>query len=386
MVLTKTIMPHVNVDPLGLTQKWMPSSRIDSKSQTITFNHYGDKLAFEEYDDLVTYWQQDGNAGLRRIVQSALGGMMMGKLERLARNGYLSHTHKYIGDGSLSSIGQVGASHDIDEGIIENIHLRMAEREVPYAIAPDGQANAIFCITTPGVISTIRSGATAGTWLDVQKYSNPVAVSRNEVGTWKGVRFLQTNLACLYNTGAITAQTTVTAAITQGDGADADSVDGTYDVGQQSGVTNYITVASASGFAVGDRVSIHVDRTSANGVTNGHDYTDGKSELRLITKISGQQISFSEPIMEDFATDLGGGVYAYMTLGRHIHTATFIGASGGVALGVGRKPRVNDPERLGIIDDTHSMYRFSWDAFLKYQLFTPEVFQVWYGAAPNGYW
>jgi hypothetical protein len=153
-----------------------------------------------------------------------------------------------------------------------------------------------------------------------------------------------------------------------------------YAVGQQSGVLKYITVASATGFAVGDLVTIHRTRTNANGVTNGVDYTEGSAENRIIRKISGAQISFDKPIMEDLATNLGGGVYAYMTKARHIHTAAFIGGPGGVALGVGIAPELHTP---AVVDDREAMHRFSWDATIKYAPYTPEVFEIWVGAGKN---
>jgi len=389
MQLNQLIEPHANFDAIGNTQLWMASSRLDSSSRQITFNRYAGKLALHEFNKLVTYWKGDNDAGLERIVQTALGGMQTKVLEKLARNAYLAHARKFIGDGSLSGFNQIDATKVMTTTTIEDVHQGMAERDVPYAIAPDGQTRSIFCVTTPGVIRGIKSGAGDGEWLDVMRYASPMAIVNNEQGSWKGVRFVQTNDACLYNVGAISAQTSAAAAITQGDGADDEdgAYLGVYSQGQSSNVTKYITVASASDFAVGDLVTIHTDRTSANGVTNGVDYTDGTAETRIIRKISGTHISFDRPIMEDFKTDLGSGVYAWMTKARHVHTATFMGGPGGVALGVGRAPRLHTPGsgdgQLPTVDDFAGMYRFSWDAYLAYQVYTPEVFEVWCGAGKN---
>lgn len=387
MSLTNIIQPQANFNAIGNSTLWGPSSRIDSASRDVTFNHYFGKLAFGKFDRMVTYWKNDNDQGLAAIVREALGEMQTTQLEYLARNAFLSHARKLIGDGSLSGFNQVISSTLLSSAIIEDVHLGMAERNIPYAIAPDGQANAIFCLTTPGVIRGIRESATAGDWLDVMKYNSTMKIANREIGTWKGVRFVQSNLACLYNTGPVTTQTSVSAAITQGDGAQEASfgglVNGVWTVGQQSGVTRYITVTSAAGFAVGDFVTIHTNRTSTNGVTNGVDFLDGTQELREIRKISSNQISFDKPIMETFSTDLGGGIYAWMTKGRHIHTATFIGGPGGVALGVSQKPEIYTPDELGIIDDVRGMYRFTWDAFLGYAPFTPEVYECWIGAAKN---
>jgi hypothetical protein len=107
-------------------------------------------------------------------------------------------------------------------------------------------------------------------FVNVMQYADPTRVANGEIGSWLGVRFIETNLACLYNCGAIDAQTTVTAAISAGDGAPdpaTTAVDQVYYVGEST-ATHYITVADSSGFAVGDYVTVHVDRTNDFGVTS----------------------------------------------------------------------------------------------------------------------
>lgn len=391
MTLSNLIEPHGNNDSIANTALWMTSSRLDSMSRTVGFNHYGGKLALHKYNDLVTYWKGNNDAGLKRIMETALGKMQSDVLEKLARNAFMAHARKFIGDGSLTGFDQVGSSTVLSSSTIRAIHLGMAERDVAYANNPMGQESAIFCVTTPGVIDGIMNSASTGDWLDVQRYNNPAAIVNNEQGTWKGVRFIKSNNACLYNCGTVSRETTITAAITAGDGADDATTGGylgVYNVGQPStGVTKYVTVAANTGFAVGDLVTIHKTRTSANGVTNGVDYTEGSAETRIIRKISSTHISFDKPIMETFSTDLGGGVYAYMTKGRHIHSATFIGGPGGVALAVGIPPELHVPGtgegQLPIIDDVAGMHRFSWDGYFAYAPYTPEVFECWIGAGAN---
>lgn len=50
MSVTALIPPHANVDPLTLRQIWMPSSYVDSYQRDITFNKYGGKLSYHEFD------------------------------------------------------------------------------------------------------------------------------------------------------------------------------------------------------------------------------------------------------------------------------------------------------------------------------------------------
>jgi len=263
----------------------------------------------------------------------------------------------------------------------------MAERNVPYAINPNGIAGNIFCVTTPGALYDLRAQDTSGEFIDVMKYADPSNVVANEIGTYHNVRFLQTNDACLYNCGPIDVQYAVAAPINAGDGAPAPSgtVDGVYKVGQ-AGQTNYIQLAAfaADDFRVGDIVTLHIDRTNAYGVTNGVDFTDGHLDnFRVVTVDAGaDRLTFDRPVMENFTTDLGGTVYGYITRGRNVHTALFLGGSDGVVLGVGEAPRVMTPPP---VDDFEEMQRFAWKAYIGYQVFEPKSFEVAFLAGTNRY-
>jgi hypothetical protein len=46
-----------------------------------------------------------------------------------------------------------------------------------------------------------------------------------------------------------------------------------------------------------------------------------------------------------------------------------------VVAGVGQPPEVKVPPT---VDDLMSMFRFSWDAYLKYQRFRPELYETIY--------
>lgn len=387
MSVTSLIAPHANSNELGLRQLWLPSSYVDSFQRDITFSRYGQKLALHEYDPLITYWQTNPSGGLKTIINQQIGRLMVETLDKLARNAFLTNSFKLIGDGSQTGFDQVQSGHFLGNATVEDIQLGMKERGVPYAqlAMEQGSMTNLFCITTPGETRKMREGTAANDWWDVIKYANPQAAMKGEVGAWKGTRFIETNDACLYNCGEIYTQTTLGAAVHAGDGAPAPAspVDGVYKVGQPSGVVNYLPVASSAGFAVNDIVTIHVARTTANGVTNGVDFTDGKLENRRIVALNtggANRIILDRPILEDFATDLGGTVFGYVTKGRHIHTATFIGGTDGVVLGVARQPKIHTPKP---VDDFDSVYRVSWDAYLGYQLFEPTVFENWFGAGPN---
>lgn len=393
LVLTSLLMPHGNHDPIGVRTEWLDSSYMDSFARKITFSRYGGKLSMNRYDDLVTYWRSDGVRGLRKIINEGLGFMMTTVMDKLARDAFLAAPFAMYGDGSGGWTGTdfsaIDASDYVTTDLVQQINLGMKERDTPGMI--NGGANlgqSLVCITTPGVLYNLRNEASAAgnsnAFIDVLKYNNADQIIRGEVGMYQGVRFVESNSAVLYNAGAIEVQTTITAPVSAGDGSPdpTTAVDGVEFVGQ-SAATHGVTVGDTTGFSLGDYITIHVNRTSGNGVTNGVDYTDGKLINRRIVGISGTTggtLSFDRPIMEDFSTDLGSGVYGYATLGRNVHTMAFLGGNDGVAMGVAQAPVIHTPPP---VDDLEMIYRFAWDAYMGWQAFNKNAFEVVFLAGNN---
>jgi hypothetical protein len=357
----------------------------------LNFNHYGIKLALHAYDDLITYWQQDNVAGLRRIINAAVGPMITELQDKLARNAFLSGGYAMYGSaGTATSFAGIGTGDKITTPLIDSIHLGMAERGVPYASNPEGIMGNIVCVTSPGVLHDLRQEmATTGNdnaFIETQKYNNSQRLLNMEVGTYHNVRFVRTPRAILYNCGPITKQCTIAAAINAGDGSPdpaTTAVDGARYVGQP-GTVHHIALStfSAGDFLVNDVVTIHVARTNAHGITNGVDHTDGKLYNRRVVAVdnSGHTLTFDLPIMEDFTTDLGGGVYGYVTKGRHIHTAIFIGGADGIVQGVSQPMSIKMPRP---VDDFEALFRVAADGYFGYKVFEPQVFEAIFLAGTN---
>jgi len=394
MVMTQLMDPHPDYTALAVRQIWMPASHIDSRAVEITFSRYGGKVAYTIYDDLVTYWKQNNTEGIRQIMRGALGQHMIDVLDMLARNAYLKgalDSGYVLYEGSGSDFSGITVTDTFDVNMALDIWLGMAGRDVANAINPISGANggSIVCYTTPGVIYDIQK-ATAGKdeWVAVNQYANPSALLRNEVGMYKNVRFVQSPKLILNNCGTVIAQGSVSAAINAGDGAPnpgTTKVDATYMVGQTTaGVKNYIQVGSwgAGSLAdinVGDIISIHMTRTSANGVTNGVNFQEGTlHQRRVVAKTATpDQLVLDKPILVDMNTDLGAGVYAYVTKGRNIHGSIFVGGANGIVSGVALPPRFHAPAP---VDDFEMVQRFSWDGYLGYQTYDPNVFEVVFSA------
>jgi hypothetical protein len=387
MVMTQMFDPHPDYTALAMRQIWMPASHVDSRQVEIQFNRYGGKVAYNTYDDMVTYWKQNGQAGIRRIMRGALGQHMIDVLDLLARNAYLKGAYDsgyVLFEGSATDFSGITTSDvfNINTGL--DIWLGMTFRNVAAALGPNGAQNNIICYTTPGVIYDIQKGTSSDEWISVHQYADQQALLRYEVGTYKNIRFVQSPKLVLWNAGTVIAQGLVDAAIHAGDGApdpNTTKVDNVYQVGQTTtGITNYISIGSwdagsIADIAVNDMVTIHLTRTSAYGVSNGVNPYEGTSHVRRVVEVTSgpDRIVLDRPIMVDMDTDLGSGVYAYVTKGRHVHSSIFVGGPNGIVSGVAAPPRLHTPPP---VDDFEMVQRFSWDAYMGHQSYAPEVFEV----------
>ena len=389
MVMNQFLEPHPDTTELAVRQIWMPASHVDSRQIEVEFNRYGGKVAYTTYDEIVTYWKQNNQAGIRRLMRGALGNHMIDVLDLLARNAYVKGAFDagyvlYEGSGSdFSGITQ-SDTFDITKGL--DIWLGMSLRGIASAQGVAGAANNIVCYTTPSVIYDIQKGSNSDEWIAVNQYEGRVQALQYEVGTYKNIRFVQSPKLVLWNCGELIAQAPIDAAHTAGDGAPdpaSTKVDNTYQVGQtSSGITNQINLGTfgtgtIANIAVNDVVTIHKTRTSAYGVSNGVNFEEGTAENRRVVAKGADYIQLDRPIMQDFATDLGAGVYGYVTKARAVHASIYVGGPQGIVSGVALAPRFHAPRP---VDDFDMVQRFSWDAYLGHQTYAPEVFEVVFSA------
>lgn len=391
MVMTQFLDAHPDTTALAVRQIWMPASHVDSREVEVVFSRYGGKVAYNRYDDMVTYWRENGRAGIRRLMRGVLGQHMIDVLDLLARNAYIAgalDTGYALYEGAATDFNGITTNDTFDVGMGMDIWLGMTLRNVAAAMGPSGAANNIICYTSPSVIYDIQKGTNSDEWVSVHQYADETALLRYEVGAYKNIRFVQSPKLVLWNAGAIEAQGLVDAAISAGDGAPdpaSTKVDGVYGVGQTSaGITNYISVGSwdAGSIAdidVNDIISIHVTRTSDYGVTNGVDFQEGTLHNRRVVAKSAtpDRLYLDQPIMVDMATDLGAGVYAYVTKARNVSASIFVGGPQGIVSGVAQPPRFHAPIP---VDDFEMVQRFSWDAYMGHQPYAPEVFEVAFSA------
>ena len=387
MVLNQQLDAHPDTSALASRQIWMGASHIDSRQIEVQFSRYGGKVAYHKYDDIITYWKQNGTAGLRKIMKGALGYHMVSVLDLIARDAYVQgalDSGYVMYQNDRADFSEITTADLFELNNALDIWLGMTLREVASAQGVAGAQNNILCYTSPSVIYDIQKGTGSDEWIEVNKYEGRVQAMQYEVGTYKNVRFVQSPRLILWNCGALIAQGSVDAAILAGDGAPppgSTKVDGTYMTGQTSaGITNYISVGSwgtgsLANIEINDMITIHVTRTALNGVTNGVNFREGTAHVRRVVgkTATPDQIVLDKPIMVDMNVDLGAGVYAYVTKGRNVHASVFVGGAQGIVSGVAQPPRLYTPPA---IDDFESIFRFSWDAYLGHQPYAPEVFEV----------
>jgi N4-gp56 family major capsid protein len=388
MTVTQLIEPHANYNALATRQLWLPAMHVDSRAVEITFAHHGGKVALHEYDDLITYWKVNKQSGLRAVLNSALGANIVDVHDYLARNaliqGALTQTGYVYYAGDATDFGDIDSSDKMSIDIPPQIQLGMKYREVAGVLNPISTgAPAVVCYTSPGVIYDIQGDPD---WVEMTKYADPSNLFKYEVGSFKNVRFVESPRLVLWNAGAVAFQEKVSAAAHAGDGSPnpgTTKVDGTYMVGQtSSGIVHYLQLSGTpiagtltDDVAINDIITIHLSRTSSYGVTNGVNQFDGTVQnRRVVGKDTGNnRILLDKPIMLDLATDLGAGVYAYVTKGINVHASIFVGAPQGIVTGVAAPIRLHTPPP---IDDLESIYRFSWNDRMGHQPYAPEVFEV----------
>lgn len=321
-------------------------------------------------------------------------------MDLLARNAYFQNPYAFFGDGSATSVGGVTTSMKMSTDLLDAMQLGIKDRKMPWASLPqDYSPGEVFCICSPGSIYDLKrevsgSSYAANQFVNIAQYADGTRLLNGEIGSYRGVRFIESPLAILWNAGTVVSQTTITAAVSPGDGApnpSSTAVDTVRYVGQP-GATHSITVADSSGFTVNDRVTVHQlrgDGTNGLTVNNGLKWDDPMAQDMVIASIpDSTHLVFKEPYMmttdlgAGLEENLGGGVYGYVTKGRNIHTALFMNgmSSEGVIAGVTQAPRMYTPPP---VDDYMSIYRVTYDMWMKYQLFQPQTFEIAFLAGSN---
>jgi len=384
-----------NWNALQERQIWLDTMHPASWQQRITVDHYGGKIAIHRWDPVISYWESTGrNPGaLVPLARTLLASAVIDQMEIQIRNTFqkLPMTFFSDGQGGFSGTGfaDIAETDVYDPDVALELNLDFDYSEVYNPQVTDLQAVAY---TTPGVIYDIKKSGNSS-FKSAIEYRSDRRLLSYEVGDYMGVAHVKHPINTLYNHGAITAQAPISAAVNAGDGApdpNTTKVHGILEVGEKSNtnITHYIQLGSfgtgsISDFEVGDIITIHAVRSAGTTAPYTVQYapmcTDGFLSNRQIVSIDTDngRICVDQPIQKELTTDLGGGVYGYVTKGLHVHQSTIVAAPGAVVGGFAVPPGFHTPPT---IDDVMAMIRFAWDGYYEYSVFRHNVAAVVYSS------
>lgn len=386
------------IEPIGMRQIWLKSNYTDTFSQSVRFQHFGDKVTAHKYDAAVQAFLYRGKAGLIPMARTQLGQSVTINLDIQARNAYMAGPRSHFSDPdnvtSFADISQAGAVGVYNLNENRDIWMDLSYEDVPMSVSPLGnQVGTMVCVTTPSIIREIieQARAAGGGWIEVIKYARPEEALRYEVGTFDNIRFIAARRNVLWNCGTIVAQMATAENYNAADGATAELVDGVYQVGQpaSAGVKNYIELTSLGAgsiadFAKNDMVTIHTRRfatvpTDGKGVLNGVDYREGTAKLRRIVEIdvANARISFDKPLFYEFPAG------SFVTKAEHIHPSTYVAGAEAVINAVAEPINFVEPDA---IDDLKAIWRFAWDGYYGMQVYRPEVFRTMFSSGRTPRW
>ena len=406
---------HVNHEPIGLRQQFIDAMYVDMRRKKLVSNRrYGGKVQLHEFDELVSRFGKGTPQFMLNVLRTRLLGGITTVHEMIARDAIIEFAlHKYLADGNAWDAGTYDFSTiattsawKFDMKLLEEVRLRLAERSMDinqrwgtYAQPVPNWPGDILAITTPGVMYDIWNTDEGQFMRDLRELQDQRIINGG-VARWRGITFVETMDAVLWNAGTITKQVAVTRQIKWGDGApDPDTetaVDNVYLVGQSSSdVTHYVqcTSFSASDFKKGDRVTIHTSRTSDFGITDGVDFLHGKSLVLEIYEVdaANNRIKFRWPITEEYRdpfsySTLGGSsssgtAYAFITKAQHIHPVFIIGSRGMATFAARTKIRIHNPTDDHV--DLPGIIRVTWDEYGQANRWNPDIYEIIFCAASS---
>ena len=397
---------HINHNTIGVRQNYMTAQYVDSRERHIVANsRYGGKIQLHKHDELIEQWKANGRDGFARgVLQQHLNQSILGTHEMLARDALINNCNVKTYAGGATDFDSINATDPFRFDIkqLRDVKLRLAVRSRfalqqfgDYARPVPGN-NDLLIMTTPMVMYDLWDQMDGEWMMNLRDLQDERIINGGQV-RYQGFTFVESMDAVLWNAGSLTTQVGITQPITAGDGTvdpDSATVAGVWYTGQSSaGITHYVQCSDfgASDFVVGDFVSLHVDRSTADGVTNGVDYMDGKTMVMEVQALDAgnNRLTFMTPVMDDYnesfiGTPDGGSsatLYGYVTKAQHVHPVYLIAARGGSLFAIRDKVNLHTPAP---VDDFESVYRSSWDEEGGMNAWNQDLHEISFCAASFG--
>lgn len=185
----------------ALTEATTPAqSTFSLEEVTVTLDQWGD---FLEISDVA---QLTAKHPLMTQCVELLADNAARVMDREITLVMLAGTNIQYGDGTASTRATITSSMVISDTIVQKVRVTMVNNGATPKGGPSGDAkqvaasgnfqngNSYVAVCGPEVIGDIQRPSTSlGTWVSAAVYANAKALYASEVGTWQGVRFVETN-------------------------------------------------------------------------------------------------------------------------------------------------------------------------------------------------
>lgn len=179
----------LSVDTTALTDKEDPLSVVMTDSSvTITPAEYGNVVT----NTKLVNFQTGGLAD--KAATYMLGLHAAQKKDKLAFAALDATTNILTPDDV--AVGSLTTSNILDANQIERVYNKLRKANIPQM--PDGYYH---CYLHPDVASVFRSQVEGIGWYDAAKYTNMLPIMKNEIGMFKGFRFIEHSLAPISDGG-----------------------------------------------------------------------------------------------------------------------------------------------------------------------------------------
>ena len=315
-------------------------------------NEYGDAIGTTEALDLLSY-----HGPISNIVRTLLAPHQALTMDTICRNMFWYAPNRQIMDNTLVGPAFLNYTGNVTSRAALNTNTSLMTAEVARREAYNltvrrvptmgGQDPSYLCLTHPSVTYDLRSDPY---WKDAQLYSGATRIFNGEEGMIHGVRFIKSDRARIANGGNLTAQTTLTAPYAAG--------------------VNSMTFTSATGFVVGQEITLHhtgVSTTYGGNTWTAPDGQDPTTEEVIIKTISSNTITFTQKTLNAHAS----GDYA--TCALDVYPMVFLGglAAMGKGLVVPPEIRVSLP-----VDKLRRLSYVGWYSLLGYGIVRDWAYEV----------
>lgn len=264
---------RMNVPVTTLTESTQPSNSTFSLTQlTVSLDQWGDVITLTDVAQLTT------KHPLLQQAMELLSDNAQRVMDREVQIVWLAGTNIQYGDGSVTTRPTVTSSMKISDSVIHKARVSLVDggasprggpasngMEVAQANGSiKGSANFVG-IAGPQVIGDIMAASTSlGTFASVAMYANQKALYNAEVGTWLGVRWVETNFIPKFT---LLGNTTAAVADAGSGGITGFVIDAVSGSGALTASTTYYWKLTRKDLTRGFEEAISIEHTTATGAS-----------------------------------------------------------------------------------------------------------------------